>query len=121
MKKFIAKSVQYLPVLACLTGLAPLHRAQTPSSVTRVYTVPDGGGFYVDGVYYNHTASFIWPAGSKHTLNVNAIIQVPTDLKTQYSFVTWAIGSTVLTQNPVIVTADPSISEIHANFAISYD
>jgi hypothetical protein len=74
MKKFIAKSLQYLTVLVWLTGLAPLHRAQTQSSVTRVYTVPDGGGFYVDGQYYNQAASFIWPAGSKHTLSVNALI-----------------------------------------------
>ena len=120
MKKFIAKSLQYLTALLCLTGLAPLDRAQTQSSVTRVYTVPNGGGFYVDGQYYNQTASFIWPAGSKHTLNVNALIQDPTDVKTQYTFANWAIGGTTLTQNPLIVTADPSISEIHANFAISY-
>jgi len=120
MNKFIAKSVQSFAVILLWTGLAPLPRAQAQGSVTRVSTVPDGAGFTVDGTYYNQAASFIWPAGSKHTLSVNTLIQSDGLGTTQFTFANWAIGSTVLAQNPLVITADPSISEIHAVFVVSY-
>ncbi len=111
--------MKYLPVMVLAIVLGAPAYSQT-SSVTRVYTVPDGAGFFVDGTYYNHAASLVWPAGSKHVLNVNPLQQRDSLSKTQYVFANWAIGGAVLPQNPLTVTADAAITEIHAVFTVGY-
>ncbi|PWU09450.1 MAG: hypothetical protein C5B51_06230 [Terriglobia bacterium] len=120
MEKLTRKSTRFLPFILLAMGLAPVPAAHAQSSATRVFSIPDGAGFYVDGTYYDHAVSFIWPAGSKHTLYVNALVQTDSTNKTAYTFTNWSLGTQVLQSNPLMVTADPSISEIHAVFAISY-
>jgi uncharacterized protein (TIGR03437 family) len=116
MKKLVAKSGLFLAVISLLTGLAPLDRAQ---SVTRVYTDPDGVFYQVDGQFFNHATSFVWPAGSKHTLSITPV-QTDVTGTTQWSFTNWNSGSTVFTQNPLVITADPSMSEFHALLTVNY-
>ncbi|HEV3334194.1 MAG TPA: PEGA domain-containing protein [Bryobacteraceae bacterium] len=116
MMKLAAKFGFILAAILLLTGLAPVGSAQ---SVTRIYTVPDGVFYTVDGQYFNHATSFNWATGSKHTL---AIMAVQTDITgtTQWAFQNWASGPTVFQQNPLIITADPSLTEFHAIVTVSY-
>jgi len=119
MKKLAVKSGLFLALICLLMGLAPIGLAQNQGSVTKVYTVPDGVYYTVDGQYFNHATSFVWPTGSKHTLQV---APVQTDLAgtTQWAFTNWASGNTAFTQNPLIITADPSITEFHAVLTVAY-
>src|ERR1035441_4279420 len=67
MKKFDWKYVPIFVILALSMALAPVFHAQTQGSLTRITPVPDGAGYLVDGQYYTHASSALWPAGSKHT------------------------------------------------------
>jgi uncharacterized protein (TIGR03437 family) len=116
MKKLAAKSGLLLAVICLLTGLAPVDYAQ---SVTNISTIPSGVYYSVDGVIFNHPTSFVWPTGSVHTLYI-APVQTDVLGTTQWTLVNWATGSTVFPQNPLIITADPSITEFHAVVAVAY-
>src|ERR1700692_2698019 len=75
-----------LLVIVLTSGAATLG-AVTVSSTT-VSTLPAGATFYVDGQLYTNSFTFLWPQGSKHTLNIDTAQQVP-GAKTQYSFTGW--------------------------------
>ena len=64
---FISKVIPTAVAAALLALLAPAGPAQVQST-TRIVPVPDGATYSVDGQNYQHTTSFIWPQGSKHTL-----------------------------------------------------
>jgi uncharacterized protein (TIGR03437 family) len=118
MKKFNWKYVPILVIFALSIALAPVLRAQTQSSLTRITTVPDGVQYQVDGQNYQHASSALWPAGSKHMLWVPDPIQTSQD-RTQYVFVDWEFSGGSL-PNPVTVTADPAITEYRAVFTTNY-
>jgi len=86
-----------------------------------------GVAYYVDSVQYRSAAVFLWPKGSKHELQF-----IPNqddgswldDTKTsKYSFSGWtdnlglSQGSAAFAQT---ITADPSVTEYIANFAVTY-
>src|ERR1035441_6011279 len=119
MKKFDWKYVPIFVILALSMALAPVFHAQTQGSLTRITPVPDGAGYLVDGQYYQHASSALWPAGTKHTLWVPDLVQ-STQLRTQYVFINWEWSGGAL-PNPVTVTASPAITEYRATFSTNYD
>src|ERR1700687_3365214 len=117
MKKFDWKYVPIFVIFALSVALAPVFRAQTPGSLTRITPVPDGAGYLVDGQYYTHASSALWPAGTKHTLWVADPVQ--NSQRTQYVFNGWQWSGGPL-PNPVTVTASPEITEYRAVFATNF-
>jgi uncharacterized protein (TIGR03437 family) len=118
MKKFNWKYVPIFVIFALSMALAPVFLAQTQGSLTRITPVPDGAGYQVDGQYYTHASSALWPAGTKHTLWVPELVQM-TQFRTQYVFSDWTWSGGSL-PNPVTVTADPAITEYRAVFSTNY-
>src|ERR1017187_5629030 len=115
MKKFDWK---YVPIFALSMALAPVFRAQTQGSLTRIAPVPEGAGYQVGGQYYTHASSAMWPAGSKHTLWVAEPAQT-SQVRTQYVFSDWEWSGGSL-PNPATVTANPAITEYRAVFTTNY-
>ena len=96
-------------------------QAATTISATRIYTEPGGGSFYVDGQLFTDSATFLWPAGSKHTLNVNAV-QYPTLAKTRYAFTGWtdSTGQLSISAAQVVISADPAITSYKASMTVQH-
>src|ERR1700736_1538431 len=99
--------------------------AQQPTIVsTRIATVPNGIQVAVDGQTYTTPITLLWPQGSAHTLH--AFDQQPAGLNTQFKFSGWSSNRGVLQPSnvsdptTVVVTADPGITEIDANYATAY-
>ena len=118
MKKFDWKYVPIFVIFALSIALAPVFRAQSSGSLTRITPVPDGAGYTVDGQYSAHESSALWPEGSKHTLFVANVIQTVQE-RTQYIFLGWQFSGGSL-PNPVTVTASPAITEYRAVFSTNY-
>ena len=119
MKRFDWKYVPIAVVFILSMALAPVFRAQSQGSITRVLPVPDGAEFLVDGQTYTHAMSAAWPAGSKHTLWVPNTTQSGT-IGTRFRFTTWEFSGGALPTNPVTITASPSINEYRAVFDSQY-
>ncbi|HLK62144.1 MAG TPA: hypothetical protein VKU19_01795 [Bryobacteraceae bacterium] len=124
MKKFQSK-VAPVFILTMISSalLIPDSYAQNLGSTVTVAPLPDGAYFSVDGQIYSHAMSAIWPAGSKHTLSVDSLLQGgSSQLKTQFTFKNWTsnIGAVQGGTNTIIVTADPAITYYHANFDLQY-
>lgn len=88
---------------------------------TRIYTQPRGASFYVDGDKFIDSATFLWPQGSKHTLNTD-VLQSDSLVKKRYAFSQWT-NSTALNTNssPIqIISADPAITSYTAVFTLQY-
>ncbi|HWB84077.1 MAG TPA: hypothetical protein VG675_08055 [Bryobacteraceae bacterium] len=120
MKKFIKKFVPILSLFLLGLVIAPIGRVEAQTFITRIYTVPDGVYYNVDGQEMRQAMNVIWPAGSKHTLFVDSPEQDFATPKTKYIFTGWVTGDNSLPGNPVVVTADPSNTEFHAVFQIQY-
>ena len=103
---------------AILIGFAGTSAAQS-SSATKIYTVPDGVGYTVDGQYYTSLSTAVWPAGSKHVLSVNPY-PAGSNLNTRYSFVNWQYFGGALPGSTVTITADPAIKEFFATFTVEH-
>jgi uncharacterized protein (TIGR03437 family) len=88
----------------------------------RVFTEPAGAGFYVDGRFYSGPATFLWPAGSKHVLNIDTI-QTSNIGGRRFSFVNWTDNSqTFTTTNPTIaVTAGAAVTSFKATVTLEYE
>jgi uncharacterized protein (TIGR03437 family) len=119
MMKFDWKYIPIFVIFALSLALAPVFHAQSQGSLTRVTPVPDGAGYQVDGQYYTHASSAIWPAGSKHTLYVEELTQ-SRQPRTRYAFSGWRSGDGTPGPNPFVVTASPEISEYKAVFSTQY-
>ncbi len=90
------------------------------SGLTRVYTIPDGVAYTVDGAFYRSMSSAVWPAGSKHILSVNPVQQA-LNIKTQYAFTGWNYAGGILPGGPTVtVSADPTLKEFWAVFSIQH-
>ena len=118
MKKFNWKYVPIFVIFALSAALAPVFHAQSQGALTRITPVPDGAGYQVDGKYYNHASSALWPEGTKHTLWVADLIQT-NQVRIQYAFQTWIFDGGTL-PNPATVTATPAITEYRALFSTNY-
>jgi len=120
MKQFRTHCFAILVCMPCFWAPAPAA-AQVANTVTRIDTNPAGANFYVDGVAYNGATTAVWPIHSSHTLSVplgNTDI-TQNGVLTQFNGWTWTGGgsSGLVT---LVVTADPTITEYTANFAVSY-
>lgn len=104
--------------------------AQNISSVM-IGTTPNGAAFFVDGVSYITTQTFLWPQGSKHTLqfpftldiNGNSTgFQQAIDGGERFTFGGWTASGTPLQGGAatVVVTADPAITTIIGTLSESF-
>lgn len=83
----------------------------------------DGIEFTVDGSSFFGSATFLWPQGSKHTVSVQ-LVEYGNHPRTQYQFTGWTINTTVpqsWTPTTLIVTADPNVPSVIANFNTTYE
>jgi len=111
-----------LPIflIATAAALAPAFRAQSLGSTTTISTVPDGAYYSVDGQFYTHATSAIWPAGSKHVLSA-VVEQDGVQSKARYTFSGWQAGGTTIPGgSTVTITADPSVTQYRAMFSVQY-
>ncbi len=102
-----------------LLALMDTGLAQTVSTTT-ISTTPPGLRFFVDGVPYLGTQTFLWPAGSKHTIMAeSAQYWFPGRRST---FAGWQESSNKLslTGETINVTADPAITFYRANYNDEY-
>ena len=118
MKRFLSEFSRILFGLIIAALLAPPCPGQSLGAVTRISTLPPGLTFTVDGEVFQTAASALWPAGSKHTVGISAPIQYLG--KTQFVFQNWQFGGSIFAGNPMIITADPAISEYYAVFDTQY-
>lgn len=109
-------------ISACLVLLAGAAAAAEPLVAVRVQSNPPTVPFRVDGQYYRGPASFVWPAGSKHTLVAEPAVDA-TLTRTRYSFQRWtADGIAIQPVEPtVVITADPAFSSYVAEFGVEYE
>lgn len=116
MRKIISSSMP-IGLAALVAAFAGGGRAQVQST-TRIIDSPPGATYSVDGQQYTQSTSFIWPQGSKHTLYAPPAVSVLGT--TQYSFQGWQWSGGPLPGNPVVVTADPAITQYTAAFSVAY-
>src|SRR5271169_203301 len=102
-------------------GLGAPALADPTISSTVVSTQPSGAVFYVDGQRFSSPTTFMWPQGSKHTLNID-VVQFGQYTKTQYTFMGWSDSTGTLTGSAplLIVTADPAITFYQAAVTAQY-
>ena len=116
---FEARSVMLVVWFLAGLGGAGLCEAQVVSS--RVSTTAPGTAFLVDGIEYRQVQTFLWQAGSKHTLEA-VLGQTDPTATTRYSFTSWANASGTFTANSPIVTitANPTVTDYIATIGIAY-
>jgi uncharacterized protein (TIGR03437 family) len=113
---------KYLPIGALLilsTALAPVFRAQTGNTVTRVTTVPPDATYTIDGTSYSGPSSSVWSPG-KHVLNAISPQYPNGNTRILYTFKSWDFGAGSITMNPLTVTTSSDIAGYVANFDVSY-
>ena len=123
MKNSLSKFVPVTLLIALLAAVAPPNQAQVPTTLTRVFCLPEGPEFYVDGGVYARAMSAFWPIGSKHTLNVpqgTGGISFNADASIQFSFIGWQWSGGAFEGSSITVTADPGIQQYVANFSTQY-
>lgn len=113
-----------LASLAILLGHIPIA-AQTAGTIVNVNVSANvkGATFWVDGREYASAASFLWPAGSKHLLEIRSSYQPYGDGRSRLTFTGWqTTGSAVLsTSAPVqTITADVSATSFTAQFSVEH-
>jgi uncharacterized protein (TIGR03437 family) len=101
--------------------LAPPFKAQVAtSSNIRVRTYPEQVLYFADGQGSRTATTYSWPTGTKHTL-YGVPVDEATRVGVRYSFSSWSIAGQILAEgNPVTITADPSISEVRAEYKVEY-
>jgi uncharacterized protein (TIGR03437 family) len=106
-------------IAAIIFLLAGLSAAQT-SSATRVYTIPDGLFYSVDGLVFHTLSAAVWPAGTKHVLSLDPSQNSYT--KSLYAFQGWQYAGGLLANGAATVTisADPSLKEFYALFSVQH-
>jgi len=101
-----------LLLLAFLTALVAANGWSQTASQVRIFADPPDAYFLVDGIRYRGSQSFVWPTGSKHTLEADVLTQTGS-IDTRFTFNSWEddrglmgnSGGAVQT-----VTANPAIS-----------
>jgi uncharacterized protein (TIGR03437 family) len=88
---------------------------------TRVYTVPDGLAFNVDGQHYTGPTTSFWPTGTKHVLEALVAQVGGLNVKSRYAFKSWQyVGGTMPGGAIVTVTADPALKEFFAVYSVQH-
>jgi uncharacterized protein (TIGR03437 family) len=93
----------------------------TAIAATRVYTDPAATSFLVDGQRFSGAATFLWPQGSKHTLDIDPVQHDPL-IKARFLFTGWSDSTGLLSVagTHLVVTADPSITFYKAAVTLQY-
>ena len=122
MKNSLSKFVPVTLLIALFVAVAPPNQAQVPTTLTRVFCVPDGPEFIVDGGVYAHAMSAFWPIGSKHTLTIpqGFGLSYNADQSIVFNFTGWQWSGGPLPGSTITVTADPNIQQYVANFGTQY-
>jgi hypothetical protein len=90
------------------------------AAAARVYTIPEGRMFTVDGAVYTSATTHMWATGSKHVLATDKG-QDTGAIKSRYIFQNWQYTGGVLSSNPIVtITADPTLKEFYATFSIQH-
>lgn len=113
MSRRVLFLVSFFSLTVCLT-------AQEQLVATRVFTEPTGARFFVDGVPYLSAQTFMWTAGSKHTLSVEREqYQFP---GTRTKFQGWAdtTGRFSSSNDTVSILADPTVTAYRATMSTEY-
>src|SRR4051812_44438576 len=94
--------------------------AQT-GAATRIYTIPDGLAFNVDGQRYTGPTTSFWPTGTKHVLEALVAQLGGLNVKSRYAFKAWQyVGGTLPGGITVTVTADPALKEFFAAYSVQH-
>jgi uncharacterized protein (TIGR03437 family) len=94
--------------------------AQERIAATRVFTEPTGFRFFVDGEPYRSAQTFLWPAGSKHTIFVEGDQFLLPGHRSKFSGWSDSTGRLSFSGDTITVTADPSITSFKASFSTEY-
>ncbi len=113
-----------LASLAVLTCRLPLA-AQMGVSIQGVNVTASvkGATFWVDGQEYVSAASFLWPAGSKHQLEVRSAYQPYGDGRSRLTFGGWQVPGTPLPNAALpyqTITVDASTTSFTATFSVEH-
>src|SRR5579862_6443782 len=120
MTQFHACWIAAAILISSLFAPAPAG-AQTSNTVTRIDSSPSGASFYVDGTFYSGATTATWPIFSKHTLSVPPGGQNLGQLNLLATFTGWTwAGGGASSANPLVITADPNITEYTAIYSVSY-
>src|SRR5258708_2388151 len=117
-------SSRVLPSLIAPALGARTLQAAAPIAATRVYTDPAATSFLVDGKRFTGAATFLWPQGSKHTLDIDPV-QYDLVIKARFAFNGWSDSTGLLSVagTHLVITADPAIISYKASvtqqFAVS--
>ncbi len=101
--------------------VAGICQAQSTSQV-RIASVPANGTFLVDGIQYRGSQSFVWPTGSKHTLDADLENQTG-GVDTRWTFTTWKDNRGLLgdgTKRLQTVTANPAITSYEVTYTVEH-
>jgi hypothetical protein len=123
-----------IALLVSFPALLPAQPAPQSSIIIGAPTTP-WFKFYVDGQIYQGTATFVWPKGSKHTVQAlsnlplgvtcpaSLLSQLNTDSSMEVLFTGWKDNNGLLTPgaDPIqTVTADPTVTSLIASIQLSY-
>ncbi len=111
-----------LPSLIALALGAGTLEAASTIAATRVYTDPAATSFLVDGQRFTGAATFLWPQGSKHTLDIDPVQQDPI-IKERFAFNGWSDSTGLLSvggATHLVVTANPAITSYRASVMLQY-
>ena len=103
------------------TLVAEICGAQSASQV-RVFSVPPNGNFFVDGIQYRGSQTFVWPTGSKHTLDADLENQTG-GVDTRWTFSAWKDNRGLLgdgTKRLQTVTANPAITSYEIAYSVEH-
>ncbi|MBS1830285.1 MAG: hypothetical protein JST93_33595 [Acidobacteria bacterium] len=93
--------------------------AQTVSTTT-ISTSPPGLRMFVDGVPYQSTQTFLWPAGSRHTIMAESAQYWFPGRRSTFSGWQESSNKLSLSGEVITVTADPAITFYRANYTDEY-
>ncbi|MBL8218459.1 MAG: hypothetical protein JNL62_04485 [Bryobacterales bacterium] len=93
--------------------------AQTVSTTT-ISTSPQGLRIFVDGVPYQGTQTFLWPAGSKHTISAETAQYWFPGRRSTFNGWTESSNKLTLSGDTLTITADPAITFYRANYTDEY-
>src|SRR5260221_12809655 len=88
-------SSRVLPSLIALALGAGTLQAAATIAATRVYTDPAATSFLVDGQRFTGAATFLWPQGSRHTLDIDPV-QYDLLIKARFAFNGWSDSTGLL-------------------------
>lgn len=108
---------RFFSLALLLATLAGAGWAQGTSQV-RVFADPPEASFFVDGIRYQRSQTFVWPTGSKHTLEADLESQ-SSGVETRWTFTSWKDDRGLIgngTSPSQVVTASPSIGSYQITY-----